>query len=498
MGTNRFASWSLAAAAAALALPACTVVGPAFAPPAAPAPQAWSQWHGGAADLAPDAAASASLATWDPVLDATLRELLALADANNADLQTAALRFAQARTQRRVAQAQAGPQLDANAAVTRQRLSEDGAGTRMVDAIGGAGPAREALRQFLASPYTTYDAGFDASWELDLWGRVRRAIEAADANADQARALLGQVRLSVRAELARDYYDLRSTQAQLRLAWDELAAARDNAALVEGRVAGGLAPDVEAVQQRGIVADLESRIPALQQQEAAAINQITLLAGQPPGALNAALASPAGETVWAPPALALGIPSELAARRPDIRAALAQLHAATANIGVAVGDLYPRIALTGSFGFESLAAGSFGDWASRQWRLGPSLSIPVFDGGRRRGVVELRRLEQQEAAVRFQQTVLRAWHEVDGAVAAYNAERARGTPLRTRLASARETMQLAQERYRNGLTTFTPVLDAQRSLAQVESTQAQHESRLAAGWIALLKALGVDAPGVSK
>ena len=224
-----------------LALPACTVVGPAFAPPAAPAPQSWSQWHGGAADLAPDAGAATSLANWDPVLDPTLRELLALADADNADLQTAALRFAQARTQRRVTQAQGAAQLDANTAGTRQRLSEHGAGTRMVDAIGGAGPARDALRQFLASPYSTYDAGFDASWELDLWGRVRRAIEAADANAEQARALLGEVRLAVRAELARDYYELRSVQAQLRLAHDELGAARDNAALVAGRVAGGLA-----------------------------------------------------------------------------------------------------------------------------------------------------------------------------------------------------------------------------------------------------------------
>jgi NodT family efflux transporter outer membrane factor (OMF) lipoprotein len=480
----------VAAGAALLALAGCTTVGPDFDPVPVHAPDRWQDWHGGDAALAAaEAGAPAALASWDGLLDPVLHKLVLLADEANGDVQTAALRFAQARMQRTISQAQAGPQASGRAAATRQRLSESGASTRLIEVLPGGN--RQALVDFLSSPYSLYEAGFDASWELDLWGRVKRSIEAAQASADQAEALLRQVRLAVRAELAHNYTGLRGAQRQLRLTRQQFATAQERADLVAARVAGGLVPELESVRQRGVLADLQSRIPPLAREEAAFINQITILVGKRPGSMNQELAARGDDRgPGGAPELALGLPSELAARRPDIAAAMARLHAATAGIGVAVGDLYPRITLNGSFGFESLSAGQFGDWGSRQWRFGPALSIPLFDQGRRRGVVQLRELEQQEAAIAFQQTVLKAWHEVDSAITDYNAERQREVDLLAGLDSARAAMQLVQERYRNGLSDFDPVLEARRALLQAESAYSDHQTRLATAWITLLKALG--------
>jgi NodT family efflux transporter outer membrane factor (OMF) lipoprotein len=282
-------------------------------------------------------------------------------------------------------------------------------------------------------------------------------------------------------------------QAQLRLARQDVATAHETAAVVAGRAAGGLVPQLHAVQQRTVEAQIGARVPLLQQKEAALLDQLTLLVGEHPGAWNHLLLD--GPKTWsAPPELALGVPSALAARRPDVRAALARLHAATAGIGVAVGDLYPRITLMGNFGFESLTAGQLGAWGSRQWRLGPSLTLPIFDSGRLQRRVELRELQQQEAALAFHETVLKAWHEVDGAISEYQAERQRAGDLALQVRSAQDALQLATARYRGGATNFLPVLDAQRTLSQAQASYAEHESRLATHWVALLKALAIEPP----
>jgi outer membrane protein TolC len=249
------------------------------------------------------------------------------------------------------------------------------------------------------------------------------------------------------------------------------------------------------VRQRALVAELRARIPALLQQEADAMNRITLLAGAAPGALNTELADTAtGDAPDVPvlPALALGLPAELARRRPDIAAAEAQLHAATARIGVAVADLYPRVTLGAGFGYESVGSERFGDWGSRQWHVGPSISLPIFDNGRRRATIELRELQQQEAAVAFQQTVLKAWHEIDSALNAYAAEGQRQVELAERERRSRDALVLAAARYKGGLTDFGVELDARRTLLQAQRDQAQSTSRLSVGLVAVYKALGGD------
>lgn len=497
MSASRTFIRPLALALAAALLCGCAV-GPDHRPAEASAPADWSAWHGGSAALlgserqVPPAGAAAP--DWRAFGDPLLARLQARALAANHDLQTAALRFAQSRAQRDAAAAQQAPQIGASAGVNPQRQSESGAATRMVDAMGTSASNREQLIRTLSEPYNLYQAGFDASWEIDLWGRVRRGLEAADADSAASAALLRQAQLSVQAEVARNYFELRGAQRELRVAEADAAAAAETLELVQARADGGLVTDLDPARQRTQLAELRARIPLLLQQEAQAMNRITLLAGAAPGALNAELAAPAADAAAPLPDLALGLPAELARRRPDIAAAEARLHAATARIGVAVADLYPRLTLGAGLGFESAGSERFGEWGSRQWHIGPSISLPLFDHGRRRSMVELRTLQQQEAAVDFQRTVLQAWHEIDGALSSYNAERRRQGELAERERASRDALVLAHARYANGLTDFGVELDARRALLQARRDQVQSASRLAVGLVAVYKALGGEAP----
>ncbi|MGD9597119.1 MAG: efflux transporter outer membrane subunit [Steroidobacteraceae bacterium] len=475
------------ALAGVLALSACAV-GPDYVPPVPALPEAWS---------APQLQGHVPWpARWwetfdDPVLDA----LEARATAASPDLATAALRFAQSRVERRITASRRAPQLNAGADAARQRQSEHGASVRMIDAI--APPAtRDDLVQLLSEPFNLYQAGFDAGWELDLWGRVRRSVEAADARVAAAQAALDGVRLALQAEVARNYFELRGVQRQLAIARADLAAAEEYRALLQSRADGGVASDFDATRQRAQVADLRARLPQLTIAEAEAGSRLARLLGEPPGALQTELApresdgSSQGAMRIGFPDLAAGLPATLAARRPDIRAAEARLHAATASIGIAVADLYPRIVLGGRAGTEATAASEFGDWGARQWSVGVSLDLPVFDLGRRRGIVTLRRLEQQEAAIAWRTTVLAAWHEVDTALEAYEAARERERALGEREAAASDARALAHARYENGLTSFLDDLDAQRVMLAARREYADSHTALANRLVMLYKALG--------
>lgn len=470
-------------------LAGCTV-GPEFKPPTAAAPADFGAWHGGNAELArlPPGSSSAPPQDWsmfkDPVLDA----LEARALVANQDLQTAALRFAQARVQRNIVESQAAPQLNANAGASRLRQSENGETRRLLDAFNPAN--QEQLIQILSEPHNFYQAGFDASWELDLWGRVRRSVESADADVAASKATLAQVQLSVQAEVARNYFELRAAQRQIALARDNIKTAEETLQLVKARADGGLTTDLDVEQQSTQAAAQRANLPPLLAQEVQSSNQITLLLGEHPGALQAQLAPPAAGSAAQLPDLSLGLPSEVALRRPDIQVAEAQLHAATASTGVAVADLYPRITIGAGFGYQSVDGSSFTDWGSRQWSIGPSLQLPVFDGGRRRSMVTLRELQQQQAAVAWQQTVLRAWQEIDNALSAYDAERRRNVELAQRERSSRNALELARVRYEHGLTDFLVQLDAQRAWLQAQAEYTDSTSRLALGLVAISKALG--------
>ncbi|MFC4277039.1 TolC family protein [Achromobacter aloeverae] len=507
-----------------LSLLAGCAVGPDFQAPAPAAPDDWTAWRSGDPALAAGlAVANAPLpADWwtqfqDPVLD----QLQQRAVAASPDLRSAALRFAQSRAQRDTVAAQRGPAVNANAAIQRQRSSEYAAGTRLLDLV--APQQRDQLARELSSPFTDYQAGFDASWELDLWGHVRRSVEAADADTRAAAAMLQDMRLTVASEVTRAYFELRLAQRQRAIIEREIAVAGDTLDLIQARARGGLIDDFDVTRQRTLLADLRSRLPGLQAQEAGAINQIGLLTGARPGELTALLAARSAANAGMPanantvanagmgpdagmggnadtgadmpayaplPDLSLGLPSQVALHRPDIRAAEYRLHSATANIGVATADLYPRIVLGAGFGYESYQGHRFGDWGTRNWQIGPTLNLPVFDMGRRRSVVVLRELQQQEAAVDYQRTVLKAWQEIDDALNAYGAERQRNARLREKAASSADAYGLARARYARGMTDLLAQLDAERSDLQARSDLADSDSRLRMDLVAIYKAVG--------
>ncbi|KAF1042804.1 efflux transporter outer membrane subunit [Xylophilus sp.] len=485
----------LHAAILCAALAGCASVGPDFQTPQADAPAGWaarpSSAPGLAATWAPDTAAPPA-AWWRVFRDPVLDRLEARAAAASPDLRTAALRFAQSRLQRSVAAAQATPQAGFQAQATRQRQSETSAETRLVGAIAGAEAPR--LVDVLSDPFPLYQAGFDVSWELDLWGRVRRSVEAADAAAESAGAQFEDARLVVSAEVARAYAELRQLQRQQALLARDAATVEELLALQQARVVNGLADEDAPLAQSQALAGLRARQAAWQAQHAALLNQIGLLTGDAPGALTTLLAPAAGDIDGTaqpvPAAPALGQPAELLRRRPDVRAAEAQLHAATAEIGVAMADLYPRIALDASAGVQSIGAGSFGEWASRTWQIGPVLSLPVFDGGRRRANVELRRIDQQRAAVAWRQSVLKAWQEVDDALAAHAAERLRNQRLREQVDASRTQLALARARTASGLVSELAPLQAERALRQAQSLLCESDGSLRTSLVRLYKAAG--------
>ncbi len=472
-------------------LAGCIAVGPTFVRPDSSAPADWSQRHGGSPELSapPTSTATLPVDRWAVFGDAELLHLQAIAGKANQDVRAAALRVLQSRAQEATVSAQRGPQLQGNGGITRQRQSESGSSARLVNLIGGVD--KQTLLDALSAPFTLYQAGFDASWEPDLWGRVLRSEEAAKANTDEQRATLGQARLSVEAELARSYFSMRGAQRQQQLIRAELAAARETAELLDAQFHGGLSDESAVSRQRVQVASLESLLPAAQSQEALAMNQVTLLCGMTPGTLNAELAPDGAPSDSSPlPDLRLGLPSDLAGRRPDIEAAAARLHAATASIGIAVADLYPRITLGASFGLESVTSSTFVDWGNRQWSAGPSLSIPVFDQGRRRSTIVLRQLQQQEAAVAYQQVVLKAWHEVDDSISSYVAETQHGNRIAERLRLSESDADLAQARFASGLTTFLPVLAANTQSLDARRDLSDSRSRQQTALVAIYKSLG--------
>jgi len=481
-----------------LLLAGCTV-GPDFGPQNPWSPLSWFSRRGADAITAslPNAA-PLDAEWWRRFNDPVLTDLVARANAANLDVQAATFRLAQSRAQAGVAAASLFPQINANASYTRQLPSERGA-TSLFGGGGGAGAATQANglggRQGGSptsggiSAFDLFQGGFDASWELDLWGRVRRSVESANAALDASAEARRSSLLSTMAEVARDYLQLRGTQASLRITRDNLAAAQDTAMLTRSRARAGLATDLDVANAEAQVEATAAQIPALEQQEAQIINQIGLLLALPSAALLAELSGPKGVPP-VPPDVPIGLPSELARRRPDIRQAEAQLHAAIADIGAAQADFYPRVSLSGSAALQSIQLKDLGSWAAKAYSFGPSVTLPIFDGGRLRRTLELRQARQQEAAIDYRRTVLQAFAEVDNALVAYGKEQRRRERLARQATLARRALSLAQNSFRQGLTDFLQVLTAQRTALQAEQQLADSTTTVSTNLVALYKALG--------
>ena len=492
-----------------LVLGACTV-GPDFQEPSVWSPTSWFSTR------KPPTPTLASLPVAEPVdpewwavlNDPVLTGLMRRVAASNLDVRVASIRLAEARAQRGVTGAQQYPQVNGNASYTRELISRkgvfgaagggatgsNGAGTSTQTGSNGLGgttgaPPSSGIGGGGIPPFDLFQGGFDATWEQDLWGRVRRAVESADAQVDASTEARRQTLVSSLAELARDYVQLRGTQEGLRIARANLGSSQESASLSNERFRGGLATDLDVANARAQVEATAATIPQLEQQQDQGINAISLLLGASPGALSTELLS-VQPVPPVPPRVPVGIPSELVHRRPDIRQAEAQLHSATADIGQAQAEYYPKITLSGSFALQATQLKDAFSLASRTYGLGPSVSIPIFDGARIRRTVELRKAQQQEAAVNFQKTVLSAFHDVDNAIIAYRAEQLRRDRLQAQVNQARTALNLAQQRFRQGVSDFLEVLTAQRTVLQAEQQLADSTTTVSVNLVALYKALG--------
>jgi NodT family efflux transporter outer membrane factor (OMF) lipoprotein len=420
---------------------------------------------------------------WAVFRDPILTDLERRVAAANLDVRTATIRLAESRFQRGVAAAAEFPSLNGDAKYTRELYSPNG----IVGLLGALVPPGSPAPNIGA--INDYNVGFDASWELDLWGKVRRQVEAADAAVDQAADQRRDALVSSLAELARDYIQLRGVQTQIRIANDNLKVDRDILGLAQERQQRGLQNGLDVENAAAQVESIRAQIPALEQQESQYVNALSLLLDQPPGALKAVLGRRHSEPLG-PPRVPLGIPSELARRRPDIRSAETQLHAATANIGVAIGAFYPTVQLNGTAGLDALDYTNLWKGSSLQYTLGPSISLPIFAGGRLRNTLELRDAQQQEAAIFYHKTVLQAWHDVINALVAHRLEQSRRARLRAQAGHSRQALDLARTRYNDGVTDFLTVLDTERTLLQAEQQYATSTTNVALDLVQLFKALG--------
>jgi NodT family efflux transporter outer membrane factor (OMF) lipoprotein len=454
---------------ALLLLQGC-MVGPDYVPPDTQMPDRWSQ------ELSEGLSeGEADLRTWwttldDPMLD----RLIERAATGNLDIKQAVARIRQARAQLGIATGEIAPNLNAEGQVQTSRISNN--------VSEGVAPPQSRTDTF-------YSLGLDASWEIDLWGRIRRNIESADAGIGAQIEDYRDVLVVLYAEVAQTYVQIRTLQARIVSALGNVRTQQGALDLTVNRNRAGLAPDLDVRQAELNLASTQSFVPTLRAALAQNINLLAVLLGEFPSALQAELEQTA--PIPAPPVeVVVGLPTELLRQRPDIRQAERQLAAQTAQIGVATADLYPSLSLSGAFAFESFSSSDLFQWQSRAFQFGPTVRWNIFDAGRIRSNIVLQDAVTEESLASYEQTVLSAVEEVETAMAAYVQEVQRREALQRSVAAARASVSLVDTLYRSGLTDFQNVLDTQRSQFTQEDALAESEGLVTQNLIQLYQALG--------
>lgn len=491
------------AAAVAVLLTGCAV-GPNFTRPDANVPSAWCSAGCQIRSAGPSKATLDPVNTtwWTSFNDPELVALEERVAGTNLDLKVASLRLAESRANRAITAADRYPDLNGNAGVSHQLASANGVlsvagevqqAPNSATAANGTGTGVSAAptqsKGSGPAAFNLFQAGFDSSWELDLWGRVRREVEAADASVQMQAEARRDLLTATMAEVARDYIQLRGIQTDYAITLDNLKAAEDIERVTREKHTNGLASELDVVEAASQVSAERAILPQLEEQENESINRLSFLLGLAPGALRSELqeARPVPPT---PPAVPTGIPSDLARRRPDIREAEASLHQATAQIGIAQADFYPSITLSGSASLQALQFNQLGSWSSRQFAVGPSISLPIFEGGRLKATLNLRKEQQQEAAVSYQRVVLSAWHEIDNALTQYSTQQRRRDQLAATVKDDQTALRLAQAQYTAGIGSFLQVLDAERRLLAAQQDLTDNTTQISTTLVSLYKALG--------
>jgi NodT family efflux transporter outer membrane factor (OMF) lipoprotein len=474
--------------ALSLLLAGCAV-GPDYRPPQAQTPASWRDLPSQAASKPQASAINPDW--WKSFNDPQLNSLIDRAIAGNLSLQQAVLRIAGAREQ--LSQARGGlfPSINGSVYAQKQQLGAKGMleSNGVYSQLDQNAPDLRSSLDSLTQPVSLYQGSFDASWELDLWGKVRRQVEAADAQQQESIESRNDALVSLEAEVARAYLQLRGAQSIERTLQTQIKVAQQTLELTQSQQRNGLAPQLDVENARAQLSSLRAQLPQYQAQTRQAMNGLAVLLGKPPGALDNELMTE--KTLPAlPAAVPVGIPSTLARRRPDIRQAEANLHAATANIGVSVAQLFPSLSLTGQIGVRNTDADYLDNWSSHFYSYGPSLSIPIFQGGRLVSSVKLSRAQQANAALNYRQTVLSALQDVENALVSYRTDQERVTQMDETVSALQSSFDLASDSYRKGLSTFLDVLDAQRQLAQAKQQAEQARVQSSLDLVALYKALG--------
>jgi NodT family efflux transporter outer membrane factor (OMF) lipoprotein len=410
-----------------------------------------------------------ALACWWSILqDPVLTNLIESAVAENLGLKEARARVREARARRAISEAYRFPTIDAGGSARTSRSSEE----------TGSGSQREL-----------YAAGFDAAWELDVFGGEKRAVEAAGADLQASEEDLRDVLVSLLAEVALNYVELRSFQTRLSVAEANLDAQKETYNITRWRRQAGLTTQLDVEQAKYSLEQTRAQIPGLETGLAQAKNRLAVLIGQHPGSLRNTLAERKPIPVT-PLEVAVGVPADILRRRPDIRRAERRLAAQTAQIGVATADLYPRFSLFGSIGLEALSLGNLFSLGSRTHGMGATIAWPLFDAGAIRSNIEVQSALQQQALIRYEAAILKALEDVENALIAYAKEQRRRQSLIEATEAARRAVDLAQKQYSSGLIEFGNVLIAQRSLLSLQDQLAVSEGGVTSNLIALYKSLG--------
>ena len=456
---------------ALLVVVAGCAVGPNYQPPTTSAPAHWTSPLAGGETNGPAALA----AWWQNFGDTNLNLLMVTAVASNLDLRIAEARVREARAERAMAAGGLWPAIGGSAAYTRNRY-----GANQFPPLTGFG---------IPLDYNLYNVGFDAAWELDIFGGTRRAVEAATAELGAAEFSRRDVLISLLAEVARNYVEARGYQRRLALTRQNIRVQDDILKLTRSRFQNGLSSDLDVQQATALESATAAEVPSLETGFQQSVHHLAVLLGQPPGAMRAAMSAERSIPA-APPAVPVGLPSDLLCRRPDVQRAERELAAATARIGVATADLFPKFSLTGTVGLTSESAGNWFEAGSRYWSAGPSAQWDIFEAGRIRANVRVQNARQEQALATYQQTVLTSLEDAENALTAYAHEQVRRQSLSRAAQADQQALDLSRQLYRSGLADFLRVLDSERSLYAAQDALAQSDAAVSLDLVQLYKALG--------
>jgi multidrug efflux system outer membrane protein len=443
-------------------------VGPNYKKPPMPSPASF-----GNADQPGIMTNRIDLAWWKSFQDATLEKLVERALTNNPDVRIASANLLEARALYRNAQFDLLPSAEAFGSYNNEKLSKA--------SVFGLPNAKRHLE--------LYDVGFDATWELDVFGRVRREVESNAALMRAAAANLRDMQVTLVSEIARNYFEFRGAQRELDVAKRNATTQTESLKITQARLDAGGGMELDVARGRAQLENTLALIPPLEGNLAAAVHRMSVLCGLPPVALKPELDS-APSTLVLPQTIDIGSPAEMLRRRPDVQEAEDRLAAATAKIGVAVADLFPRVTFNGQAALEASTLSGLGSAGSDTWSFGPRISWAALDLGHVRARIRAANARAESSVGEYEKVVLNALEETENALVNFGREQVRRNHLREAVAASERAAQLAQIRFENGATDFLTVLDAQRVLLLAQDQLAQSETRTADAMVAVYKALG--------